>query len=100
MNSTSQHPALDLAMKQGFVRARELALVCATGGTLQQFLKTGTLVKVARGVYANAGRKQTELDGLGSIAIKYPRLVFCLLTALQLHGLTTQSPHEVRVAVA
>ncbi len=99
MHPISQHPALDLAMKQGFVRARELALVGAVGGTLQQLLKTGSLVKVGRGVYAAAGRKPTELDDLGSIAIKYPRLVFCLLTALQLHGLTTQSPHEVWVAV-
>ncbi len=99
MHPISQHPALDLANKQGFVRARELALVGAAGGTLQQLLKTGGLVKVGRGVYAPAGRKPTELDDLGPIAIKYPRLVFCLLTALQLHGLTTQSPHEVWVAV-
>ena len=99
MHPIPQHPALDLANKQGFVRARELALVGAAGGTLQQFLKTGSLVKVGRGVYAPAGRKPTELDDLGPIAIKYPRLVFCLLTALQLHGLTTQSPHEVWVAV-
>ena len=99
MHPPIQHPAVDLANKQGLVRARELALVGAAGGTLQQLLKTGSLVKVGRGVYAPAGRKQTELDDLGPIAIKYPRLVFCLLTALQLHGLTTQSPHEVWVAV-
>ena len=99
MHPIPQHPALDLANKQGFVRARELALVGAAGGTLQQLLKTGSLVNVGRGVYAPAGRKSTELDDLGAIAIKYPRLVFCLLTALQLHGLTTQSPHEVWVAV-
>ena len=99
MHTKAQHPALDLANKQGLVRARELARVGATGGTLQQLLKTGSLVRVGRGVYAPADRKQTELDDLGPIAIQYPRLVFCLLTALQLHGLTTQSPHEVWVAV-
>jgi predicted transcriptional regulator of viral defense system len=99
MNSITQHPALDLANKQGLVRARELALVGAAGGTLQQLLKTGCLVRVGRGVYAPVGRTPTEQDDLGQIAIKYPRLVFCLLTALQLHGLTTQSPHEVWVAV-
>jgi predicted transcriptional regulator of viral defense system len=99
MNSTTLRPALDLANKQGFVRARELALVGAAGGTLQQLLKTGSLIRVGRGVYSLADRKQTELDDLGSIAIRYPRLVFCLLTALQLHGLTMQSPHEVWVAI-
>ena len=99
MHPISKPPALDLANKQGFVCARELALVGAAGGTLQQLLKTGSLVKVGRGVYAPAGRKPTELDDLGVIAIKYPRLVFCLLTAVQLPGLTTQSPHDVCVAV-
>lgn len=99
MHTNIQHPALDLASKQGLVRARELARVGAAGGTLQQLLKTGSLIRVGRGVYAPADRKQTELDDLGPIAIQYPRLFFCLLTALQLHGLTTQSPHEVWVAV-
>lgn len=95
----SAHPAIALANQKGLVRARDLALVGAAGGTLQQLLQTGSLVRVARGVYAPAGRTHTELDDLGPIAIKYPSLIFCLLTALQLHGLTTQSPHEVWVAV-
>ncbi|WP_408596506.1 type IV toxin-antitoxin system AbiEi family antitoxin domain-containing protein [Limnohabitans sp.] len=69
MHSITQHPAPTLAKKQGFVRARELALVGAAGGTLQQLLETGSLVKVERGVYALAGRKPTELDDLGPIAI-------------------------------
>lgn len=99
MHPITQHPALELANKLGFVRARDLASVGAAGGTLQHLLKTGSLVKVGRGVYALPSRKQTELDDLGPIAIKYPRLVFCLLTALQLHGLTMQSPHEVWVAI-
>ena len=95
----SAHPAIALANQKGLVRARDLALVGAAGGTLQQLLQTGRLVRVGRGVYAPAGRTHTELDDLGPIAIKYPSLIFCLLTALQLHGLTTQSPHEVWVAV-
>ena len=37
---------------------------------------------------------------LAQLAIKHPRVVFCLLTALQIHGLTTQAPHEVWVAIS
>ena len=70
----SAHPAIALANQKGLVRARDLALVGAAGGTLQQLLQTGSLVRVGRGVYAPAGRTH-------------------------LHGLTTQSPHEVWVAV-
>ena len=53
-------------------------------------------MKIGRGVYAPANR---SFDDLAPIAIKSKGLVFCLLTALQLHGLTTQSPHEVWVAI-
>jgi predicted transcriptional regulator of viral defense system len=41
----------------------------------------------------------TEQDNLAEVAIKYPNSVFCLLTALQIHGLTTQSPHQVWLAI-
>jgi len=95
MQQNAQHPAINLVREKGLVRARELEQHGAAGGTLQQLLKTGALVRVGRGVYAAA----EHVDELGPIAIKHPNLVFCLLTALQLHGLTTQSPHEVWVAV-
>ncbi len=95
MQQNAQHPAINLVREKGLVRARELEQHGAAGGTLQQLLKTGALVRVGRGVYAAA----EYVDELGPIAIKHPNLVFCLLTALQLHGLTTQSPHEVWVAV-
>jgi len=99
MLTNTAHPAIALADEKGLLRARELALIGAAGGTLQKLLQTGDLVRVGRGVYAPANRPHKELDDLGPIAIKYPNLVFCLQTALQLHGLTTQSPHEVWVAV-
>jgi len=96
MHPNTTHPGLELAQEKGIVRARELALVGASGGTLQQLLKTGSLVRVGRGVYAPANRSINEL---APIAIKSKDLVFCLLTALELHGLTTQSAHEVWVAI-
>lgn len=96
MSSIAQHPGLELASQRGLVRARELALAGVCGGTLQHMLKTGRLVRVGRGVYAFETYAHTEL---GPIAIRCPSVVFCLLTALQLHGLTTQSPHEVWVAI-
>jgi predicted transcriptional regulator of viral defense system len=96
MQPKTTHPGLELAQEKGIVRARELALVGASGGTLQQLLKTGSLVRVGRGVYAPANRSINEL---APIAIKSKDLVFCLLTALELHGLTTQSAHEVWVAI-
>jgi predicted transcriptional regulator of viral defense system len=33
------------------------------------------------------------------VALKFPRIVFCLITALQIHELTTQLPHQLWVAI-
>lgn len=99
MHTTTEKTALDIVLTYGLVRARELALLGVSGGTLQKLLNTGGLVRLGRGVYAHPDREAHELDDLGPLAIKYPGLVFCLLTALQVHGLTTQSPHEVWVAI-
>lgn len=96
MSLTTAHPALKLARQKGVVRARELTLVGASGGTLQQLLHSGRLVRVGRGLYTSA---EGSVHDLAPIAIKSKNLIFCLLTALQLHGLTTQSPHEVWVAI-
>ena len=100
MESTRANPALDLLRAKGIVRARELALIGVAGETLQQLLRRGVLVRISRGLYAAPDRVLTEHDQLAQLAIKHPRMVFCLLTALQIHGLTTQTPHEVWVAIS
>lgn len=100
MASKISDPAVELVHASGLVRARELAHVRASGAKLQQLLRSGALVRISRGLYASPNRALTELDQLAQLAIKYPNIVFCLLTALQLHGLTTQNSHEVWVAIS
>lgn len=92
--------ALELLHAKGMVRAHELASIGVTGGTLQQLLRTGLLVRISRGLYAAPDRALNEHDQLAQLAIKHPRMVFCLLTALRIHGLTTQAPHAVWVAIS
>jgi predicted transcriptional regulator of viral defense system len=100
MDSDHSNPALGLLHAKGMVRARELAQIGVAGETLQQLLRRGVLVRIGRGLYAAPDRALTEHDQLAQLAIKHPRVVFCLLTALQIHGLTTQAPHEVWVAIS
>jgi len=35
-----------------------------------------------------------------TIAVRAPRSVICLVSALSFHGITTQIPHEINIAVA
>ena len=100
MKITPSKSALELLHAKGMVRAHELASIGVTGETLQQLLRSGLLVRISRGLYAAPDRALNEHDQLAQLAIKHPKMVFCLLTALQIHGLTTQAPHEVWVAIS
>ncbi len=59
----------------------------------------GQLVRIARGVYTSADYQASEHGALVAVAKRAPDVVFCLLTALRLHELTTQSPFEVWIAI-
>jgi predicted transcriptional regulator of viral defense system len=47
-----------------------------------------------------ADAKPTEHQSLIEVCKRVPRGVICLLSALQFHGLTTEIPHEVWVALS
>ena len=74
--------ALELLHAKGMVRAHELASIGVTGETLQQLLRTGLLVRISRGLYAAPDRALNEHDQLAQLAIKHPRMVFCLLVSV------------------
>ncbi len=97
-------PAANLALKQiqknSLIRARELTELGIAGGTLQALLNSRELVRIGRGVYARDKRQGSVHDTLACVALQSQRLVFCLLTALQWHGLTTQTPHQVWIAIS
>ena len=64
-----------------------------------RLLGQGRLQRIARGVYAPAGFEPTEHHGLATAAARIPHGVICLLSALQFHGLGTQAPFEVWIAI-
>lgn len=68
--------------------------------TLARMLEQGVLERPARGLYALAGQEilHGDLD-LMRIARKVPKAVICLISALSFHGLTTQIPHAVYIAL-
>jgi len=100
MRSKSIKPVLQHIHAKGYLRARDLAEIGVSGATLQQLLRSGELLRVSRGLYVSPHNSLTEYDQLAQLATKYPLIVFCLLTALKIHGLTTQNPLEVWVAIS
>ena len=59
----------------------------------------GLLDKVGRGLYRLPSHPGSAHEGLATIATKVPQAVFCLLTALQFHELTTQLPRQIWIAM-
>jgi predicted transcriptional regulator of viral defense system len=67
---------------------------------LDRLRRRGLVERISRGLYAWPGAEVTEHHSLAEARRKIPRGVVCLLSALRFHGLTTQSPYEVWIAIA
>lgn len=60
----------------------------------------GKIYQVSRGVYRLSKLPPISNPDLVAIALRVPRAVICLISALSFHHLTTQIPHEVAIALA
>ena len=59
----------------------------------------GALEQVSRGVYRLADLAPFAEPDLVTVALRVPKAVIALVSALHFHGLTTEIPHEVSVAL-
>ena len=95
INTRTQH-VLDLVRQMGILRPTNLQGIGIPRVVLARLTASGELEKVARGLYRLPDTSVSERESLATIAIKVPQAVFCLLTALQIHELTTQlSRHSI-----
>ena len=96
---THTQRVLDLAGQKGLLRASDLDAIDAPRIALTRLTAAGLLEKIGRGLYRLPSAQGSEHEGLVTIAAKVPQAVFCLLTALQFHELTTQLPRQVWIAM-
>ena len=96
---TSAQRILALAKRQPLVRPRDVEARGIARESLLRLFRQGLLVRQSRGVYALPESPVTEHHTLAIAAKKTPGGVICLLSALRFHGLTTQDPHEVWMAI-
>ena len=67
--------------------------------TLYALRDRGIVELVSRGIYRLADLPPLSDPDLVTVGLRYPNAVICLVSALAYHGITTQIPHEVSVAV-
>ncbi len=97
--NTPDTTILELARHQGLLRARDVAAHGLTRVALAKLVREGRLTRLSRGLYALPDRQVSEHATLAEVASKHQNVVVCLLSALRFHGLTTQAPFEVWLAI-
>lgn len=91
---------LEFAKERKIFRARDVENdLGISRNYIRRLVDEGTLIKVSRGIYSLADHSFPETQSLLEVAVKAPKAVVCLLSALQFHDLTTQNPFEVWIAV-
>ena len=96
---TPAERARALLEDEGITRSRELERAGLSRSQIQRLVQQGVLERVSRGLYRLAGAPLTETSDLAGAARLVPGGVLCLLSALRFHGLTTQNPFEVWLAI-
>jgi predicted transcriptional regulator of viral defense system len=90
---------IEIVRKIGILRPRDLD----THGIPREYLirlsRQGRLEKLGRGLYQMPQADITENHSLAEACKKVPNGIICLLSALRFHGLTTQLPFEVWLAI-
>jgi predicted transcriptional regulator of viral defense system len=67
--------------------------------TLYAMRDAGVIEQLSRGLYRLATAPPLGNPDLVTVAAKVPQGVLCLISALSYHGITTQIPHEIYVAI-
>ena len=98
MQSANQQ-ILDIARSQGLIRPRDVSKLGLPRVALTRLVRERQLVRIGRGLYALPDRQTSEYGSLAEVASKYSGGIVCLLSALRVHELTTQSPVEVWLAI-
>src|SRR5450631_161524 len=94
-----QRQVQKLLRSSSTARSRELVAAGVTRSELSRMMAAGQITRVGRGLYALPMYQSGAHGALVAVAKRVPRALFCLLTALRFHELTTQAPFEVWIAI-
>ena len=97
--ATQTERVIALLARKGILRPIDLDAIGIPRVVLTRLAASGMVDRIGRGLYRLPGHSVSEYESLVIVAAKVPQAVFCLLTALQFHGLTTQLPRHVWVAM-
>jgi predicted transcriptional regulator of viral defense system len=83
----------------GFFRPAQLEEAGLTRDQLPALLRSGKIERVGWGLYRLVDAEPTENYSLAMACARVPNSIVCLLSALRVHGIGTQSPADVWLAI-
>ena len=98
-SATHEQQVLHLARVRKLLRAREVTQHGLPSIALTRMVQAGKLERLARGLYGIPGDRISEHRSLAEVSARVPKGVVCLLSALRVHEIGTQAPHEVWIAI-
>lgn len=87
------------ARHHGMLRTGEAIRMGIHPRTLYALRDSGEVEQVSRGFFRLAAQPPLTNPDLVAVALRIPRAVICLISALSHHRLTTEIPHSVDVAL-
>lgn len=82
-----------------FFRPRDIRPLGISYYALRRLVAEGAVESAGAGLYRLANVEATDLETIAMVASVVPKAVLCLLSALRVHDIGTQSPREVWLAI-
>ena len=82
-----------------FFRPRDIDSLGVSYRQLRRLVAAGAVEDLGGGLYRLSKIEPTELETVAMVAAAVPHAVVCLMTALRVHEIGTESPHEVWIAI-
>jgi predicted transcriptional regulator of viral defense system len=98
-DGSSSEQLLRAAALGGFFRPSKVEAAGITRDQLRTLVRRGVVEHAARGLYRMADAEPTEDYSLAMACARVPNSIVCLLTALRVHGIGSQTPPEVWLAI-
>ena len=100
MDEPSITPAqLQAAGVGAFFRPRDVLPLGLSFRQLQRLVAAGTVERIGGGLYRFSEVEPDEYETIAMVVSAAPDAIVCLLSALRVHGIGTQSPHQVWLAI-
>ena len=85
--------------QKGVLKTSEILEFGISKEYLRKLTASGLIERISRGFYTLPDYEYSTMQSIAEVSKQVPKGNICLLSALRLHGFTTQNPFEVWIAI-